>query len=65
MAVKYLKKVLEIEQEMFTCETQQMDMAQTYSNICSIYSEMDKHEIALSYSRRAVEILQKEYDMRM
>jgi tetratricopeptide (TPR) repeat protein len=42
-----------------------MDMAQTYSNICSIYSEMEKHEIALSYSKRAVEILQKEYDMRM
>ena len=42
-----------------------MDMAQTYSNICTIYSEMGKHEIALNYGQRSVEILEKEYDTRM
>ena len=37
------------------------DMAQSYINICSVYSEMGKHEIALNYVLAAVQILEKEY----
>ena len=41
-AVKYLKQVLEIEQEMSGCENKEQDIACTFVNICSIYSSMGK-----------------------
>ena len=56
--------VVEIETEMFNCPTQKQDMAQSYINICSIYSEMDKHDIALHFIEKGVEILDKEYEQR-
>ena len=45
-------------------KNQQMDLAQSFTNICSVYSEMGKHEIALSYIEKAVKILSKEYEKR-
>ena len=39
-------------------------MAQSYINICSIYSEMRKHDIALNYAKMAVDILDPEYERR-
>jgi tetratricopeptide (TPR) repeat protein len=64
MAIKYLKGVLEIEAEMFNSKTQKQDMAQTFINICSIYSEMGKHDIALTYIEEACTILEREYESR-
>ena len=64
VAIKYLKEVLAIEHEMFTSSTQKQDMAQTFINLCSIYSEMGKHDIALTYIEQAVQILEKEYEAR-
>ena len=56
--------VVEIEGEMFSCPTQKTDMAQSYINICSIYSEMAKHDIALHFIQKAVAILDSEYEQR-
>ena len=39
-------------------------MAQSYINICSIYSEMGKHDIALHFIQKGVEILDQEYESR-
>lgn len=39
-------------------------MAQTFINICTIYSEMGKHDIALTYIEEAVNILEREYEYR-
>ena len=64
IAIKYLKMVVEIEGEMFSCPTQKTDMAQSYINICSIYSEMAKHDIALHFIQKAVVILDSEYEQR-
>jgi len=64
VAIKYLKQVLEVEEEMVDCPTQSQDVAQSYVNICSIYSEMGKHDIALSYIVKAVDILDVEYEAR-
>ena len=63
-AIKYLKKVVEIEEKMIDAPTQTIDLAQSYINICSIYSEMRKHDIALSYVKKAVDILDSEYERR-
>jgi hypothetical protein len=41
-AIKYLKKVLELEQEITCVEVKEEELASTYVNICSIYSEMGK-----------------------
>jgi tetratricopeptide (TPR) repeat protein len=41
------------------------EVCQTNVNICTIYSEMGKHEIALKYVEAAVRILDKEYERRM
>jgi hypothetical protein len=44
MAIKYLKQVLEIEQEM-TCldpNEKEKEIASTFVNMCSIYSGMGK-----------------------
>ena len=30
-----------------------MDLSQSFINLCSVYSEMGKHEIALNYIERA------------
>lgn len=49
---------------MFNSPTQQMDMAQTFINICSIYSQMGKHDIALIYIEEASTILEREYESR-
>ena len=49
---------------MFGSKSQQQDMAQTFINICSIYSEMGKHDIALTYIEEAVTILEREYENR-
>jgi hypothetical protein len=38
------------------------EIAQTYANLCAIYSEMGKHEIALSYIVKGMQILEKEYE---
>ena len=62
VAIRYLKRVLELEAQMVNCPTQANDMAQSYINICSIYSEMRKHEIALHYIQKAVTILDREYE---
>ena len=64
MAIKYLKKVVEVEEKMTNSETQTLELAQSYINICSIYSEMRKHEISLSYAKKAVDILDSEYERR-
>ena len=64
LAIKYLKMVVEIETEMFNCPTQKTDMAQSYINICSIYSEMAKHDIALHLIEKAVSILDEMYEKR-
>ena len=37
------------------------DLAQSLINICSVYSEMGKHEIALKYCSEAVSILDSVY----
>ena len=49
-AIKYLKKIVDIEEQMPESDSQRMDLAQTYINICSVYSLMRKHEIALHYA---------------
>lgn len=41
IAIKYLKQVLEIELEMES-DSKDQEIAGTYVNICSIYSEMSK-----------------------
>ena len=66
-AIKYLKQVLSIEQEMLEVnpEVDVTEVCQTNVNICTIYSEMGKHEIALSYVENAVKILDKEYEERI
>ena len=64
VAIKYLKKVVEVEEKMTNSETQTLELAQSYINICSIYSEMRKHEISLSYAKKAVDILDTEYERR-
>ena len=60
-AIKYLKRMVEIEEKMTNSETQTIDLAQSYINICSTYSELQKHDIALSYAKKAVDILDPEY----
>jgi tetratricopeptide (TPR) repeat protein len=49
---------------MFGSKTQKQEMAQTFINICSIYSQMGKHDIALTYIEEAVSILEREYEAR-
>ena len=49
---------------MVNCPTQKTDLAQSYINICSVYSEMRKHEIALHYTELSVKILDSEYEAR-
>ena len=39
-------------------------MAQSYINICSVYSEMAKHDIALHFIEKAVAILDEVYEQR-
>ena len=46
LAIKYFKDVVEIESESPALQT---ELAQTFVNICSIYSQMNKHDIALQY----------------
>lgn len=58
LAIKYFKDVVEIESESPALQT---ELAQTYVNICSIYSQMNKHEIALQYCQSALKVLEKEY----
>lgn len=41
-AIKYLKQVLELEQEMTCLENKNEEISSTFVNICSIYSEMGK-----------------------
>lgn len=53
--------MLQIESEMEGHPLRDRDMAQSFINICSVYSEMGKHEIALNYVLSAVQILEKEY----
>ena len=36
---------------MTSWEAQAVDLAQSYINICSIYSEMNKHEIGVHYAK--------------
>ena len=62
LAIKYFKEVAEIESESPTLKT---ELAQTYVNICSIYSQMNKHEIALQYCQNALKVLEKEYSDQM
>ena len=38
------------------------EIAQTYANLCAIYSDSGKHEIALSYIVKGVQILEQEYE---
>jgi tetratricopeptide (TPR) repeat protein len=66
-AIKYLKQVLSIEQEMLEInpEIDVTEVCQTNVNICTIYSEMGKHEIALKYVEEAVRILDREYEGRV
>jgi tetratricopeptide (TPR) repeat protein len=62
-AIKYLKQVLVIEQAMLVNDSVEVtEICQTHVNICTIYSEMGKHEIALVYAKEAVRILEIEYD---
>ena len=49
---------------MTSWSTQAVDLAQSYINICSIYSEMNKHEIGVHYAKQAVDILDPEYERR-
>ena len=44
LAIKYFREVVEIESKSPALQT---ELAQTFVNICSIYSQMSKHEIAL------------------
>ena len=43
IAIKYLKQVLEIEQEMEGSDYQEQELSSTYINICTIYSGMKKY----------------------
>ena len=43
---------------------QAVDLAQSYINMISIYSELEKHEIALIYAEKAIEVLEPEYEKR-
>eukprot|EP00347_Sterkiella_histriomuscorum_P011207 403373338 len=65
LAIKYLKQVLEIEQEMNNADNQEQEIASTFVNICSIYSEMGKHDIALTYIKRAVDYLDEAYEYKL
>eukprot|EP00347_Sterkiella_histriomuscorum_P000120 403377098 len=65
LAIKYLKQVLEIEQEMNNADNQEQEIASTFVNICSIYSEMGKHDIALTYIKRAVDYLDEAYEHKL
>ena len=65
LAIKYLKQVLEIEQEMTASDTKDSDIASTFVNICSIYSEMGKHDIALTYITKAVSFLEEAYEHKL
>ena len=53
---------LEIEEAMQTSETQVLEIAQSYINICTVYSQMNKHEVAKSYITKAVNLLESEYE---
>ena len=63
-AIRYLKKVIEIEKQMTSSVNQAVDLAQSYINMTSIYSELEKHEIALIYAEKAIEVLEPEYEKR-
>jgi len=63
-AVKYLKNVLEIETQM-SAEIKNFELSSTYINICTIYSEMKKHDIALSYIRKAIKFLEEDFEERL
>ena len=54
--------MIDVEEKMDVCYTQQLDLAQSYINVCSVYSEMRKHEIALRYIQRAVTIMERLYE---
>ena len=49
---------------MSTCDSQAIDLAQSYINISSIYSEMRKNDISLTYAKMAVDTLDPEYERR-
>ena len=52
-ATTYIKKVIAEEEKMLPGKRKWMDLSQSFINLCSVYSEMGKHEIALNYIERA------------
>jgi tetratricopeptide (TPR) repeat protein len=64
VAIKYLKNVLDIETDM-SAEIKNFELSSTYINICTIYSEMGRHDIALSYIRKAIKFLEEDFEERL
>lgn len=37
-SIRYLKKVVDLEEKMDICYTQQLDLSQSYINVCAVFA---------------------------
>lgn len=57
LALHYLKKALNSQEK---CKANLMSISGTHLNLCTIYSYMDSHDLAIKHALRALQLLESE-----